>query len=125
SREVELTSVFPDLVLGQVSDRKAGGGQLRLGQRPEEIRLVLTEITSAAENPALTSSMAVDSSVVAGRHRSGVPRVRTGEERAELQIGIAGDTRHRSTTTAVVLGERTNDGAIELVGDVQKVVGDT
>src|SRR6185369_8552199 len=80
----EPTRVLPDLILGQVADRKARGRQLRLRERPQEVGLVLAQIAGAPQDQATIAWITRDARVVAGRHCSGVPCVGAREERAEL-----------------------------------------
>ena len=112
------------LVLGEVTDGEPRRRQLRLGERPQEIRLVLAPIAGAAQLPETGRRVALDPRVVAGGDGRRVPRLRAGQERAELEVAVAADARHRRASAAVALAERRDHGALELLGHVEDVVGD-
>src|SRR6185503_10263994 len=63
--------------------------------------------------------------VVPGGNGARVPRVRPCQQRAELDVAIAGDAWHRGAAGAVLVGEARDDRAVELALAVEEVVGDT
>ena len=81
--ETEAARVIPHRLLREMADGKARGGQLRLRQRPQEIRLVLPGIDALPQQPA-SGAVAGDARVVARRHRGRVPGARAVEQRSEL-----------------------------------------
>src|SRR5207244_489630 len=112
------------LVFREVTDRKARARELILGERPEEIRLILAGIDALAEQEAPAGLVTSDARVVSCRHSHRVPRTRSHEQRSELHVSIARDARDRGATDAVVSDEAIDDHAVELVRGVQEVIRD-
>ena len=121
--QAEPPRVLAHLVLRQIADGKARGGELRLGERPQEVTLVLAAIARAQEREAFRARVALHARVVSGGHRSGVPRARAREQGAELQLAIAGHARDRRAAARIAVGERCDDGPVELLRHVQQVIG--
>ncbi len=99
-------------------------GELLLGERPEEIRLVLVGITAAPEQVTSRGLVASDSRVVTRRHRGRVPGAGAMEQRAELDLAIADDAGHRGPARFVLAREVLDHRLIELALGVEQVVRD-
>ena len=81
--ETEAPRAISNRLFGEMADGEACRGQLRLRQRPQEIRLVLPRIDALPEETA-TAAVASDTRVVPRRDGAGVPGERALEERPEL-----------------------------------------
>jgi len=122
--EPESARVIAHLGLGELAHREARGRELRLGERPQEVALILAAIAGTPERVAPRACVALHARVVSGGDGDGVPRARAGEQRAELQIRVAGHARHRRAAARVAVGEGLDDGAVELLRHVEEVVRD-
>src|SRR5712691_10416807 len=88
-REPEAPGVGSHLVLPHVTYREDCPGQLLLGERPEEIALILPRVGAPPQLIASAPFVASHPRVVASRHGAGVPGAGPSQQRAELQFGIA------------------------------------
>src|SRR3989442_8798 len=114
----------PHLVLRQLADGKARRLELRLRQRPEEVGLILPRVPGAQEQVPPSRRVACHARIVARRDGRRLPGAGAPEERAEFQIAVALKARNRRLPPPVRIGERTDDGAIELPLHVEDVVRD-
>ena len=94
-RQAESPRDIAHLVLRQIADREARARQLLLGQREQEIRLILCGVEAAAKHVAARLRVDPDARVVSGRDDFGAVGHRSIEQRGELQVAVAVRARNR------------------------------
>ena len=116
SHESQGTCLVANGVLGQVADWEAGRRELVLGQRPQEVRLILSSVRTAPQEIASGGLVSRDPRVVSGGHGDGIPGPRPTKQRAEFDLAVADDTRYRGSSRRVLTGEVRYDRVVELEG---------
>src|SRR6266513_1605442 len=120
--ETEPARVGPHLGLGQLADGETRGGELHLREGPEKVRLILLRVSRAQQDVTTARRVAGDARVVPRRDGDRVPCPRARQERAELQVAVAGNAGHGGPSAAVLVGEAGDDRALERVLHVEEIV---
>src|SRR5581483_6622425 len=121
--QAHAARIVTDAALFHIPDREVRSGQLALAQRPQEIRLILSRVFAAPQQVAAGCLVARHTRVVSGGDSGSAPCVGAGEQRAELEIDIAGDARDWRAAAAIRLCKAIDDRSLELVFHIENVVG--
>src|SRR5262249_27239172 len=122
-REAPRPGPGADVGLRELADREDGALELELGQRPQEVALVLLEVPAAVADEPAGPAVSRDAGVVPGGHGVRLPRQGTLEERAELHLTVADDAGAGRPAGPILPREVGDDQLRELALVVQEVVG--
>ena len=110
------------LALGHGAQREHQGGKLGARGGKEEVALVALAVAGPVELGSGGTGPQLD--IVPGGERLGVELLRRGQQLAELDLLVAGDTRNRRLAGNVAVGEGLHDRRLEALLVVEDVVGD-
>ena len=99
---------LPDLGLGQLSQREQGVGQLLLGERIEDIALVLRPIHGLFQLPAAIGRLA-DPGIVAGGDEIAAQFPGPAVQPTEFQVAVAVDAGIGSASLLIGVHEAADD----------------
>src|SRR4030095_8503970 len=108
------------LLLGLLAEREPDAVEQPRVESPEHVGLVLVRVDGTGEEP--TAAVLDDSRVVArGEPRCARP-LGEGEQLGEAETPVAADARVRGLSPRIAPHERRNDGAPELLAEVERYV---
>ena len=121
-RRPEPGGLGPHLGLGQLAHGEAHPRQLGLAEHVQHVGLVLGRVGTAAQTPLAVAPD--DSGVVAGGDGVEAQLVGPAQEAVELEVAVALDARVGRAPGGVGGDVRVDHVAVEVVGEVEDVVGD-
>src|SRR5207253_8964694 len=122
--EAERPRLGPDFLFGQLADGEEGPLEIPVGEREEEVGLVLGCVGRGPEMRAAALGVDADAGVVAGGEARRAELPRPPPEQPELDVLVAAGARVRRAAGEILGDERPHHLALEDVREVEHVVGE-